>query len=102
MQYCLASDRTQAQCVLPIAIFACVNIRLERDPFRLNRRTSLTTCLRKIFSENRFPLFGILRYMRPNIGAGVDGRVSGPDELPQQLNLEFAPLAVEVETAPDR
>jgi hypothetical protein len=34
---------------------------LERDPFRLNHFASLTFCLRMIFSENRFPLFGIMR-----------------------------------------
>ena len=34
---------------------------LERDPFRMNHRAHLTFCLRMIFSENRFPLFGIMR-----------------------------------------
>jgi hypothetical protein len=38
--------------------------RLERDPVRLNRCAPLTFCLRMIFSENRFPLFGIMRSVR--------------------------------------
>jgi hypothetical protein len=34
---------------------------LEHDPIRLNQFASLTFCLRMILSENRFPLFGIMR-----------------------------------------
>ena len=33
---------------------------LGRDPFRLNHFAPLTFCLSMIFSENRFPLFGIM------------------------------------------
>jgi hypothetical protein len=33
---------------------------LESDPFRWNQNPDLTFCLSMIFSENRFPLFGIM------------------------------------------
>jgi hypothetical protein len=32
----------------------------EHDPFRLNDFAPLTFCLSMIYSENRFPLFGIM------------------------------------------
>jgi hypothetical protein len=34
---------------------------LERDPIRLNHCAFPTFWLRMIFSENRYPLFGIMR-----------------------------------------
>jgi hypothetical protein len=34
---------------------------LERDDFGSNRHPALSFCWRMIFSENRFPLFGIMR-----------------------------------------
>jgi hypothetical protein len=33
---------------------------LERDDFPLNRHPALTYCWSMIFSENRYPLFGIM------------------------------------------
>jgi len=33
---------------------------LDRDDFSLNRHHDLSSCLSMIFSENRFPLFGIM------------------------------------------
>ena len=33
---------------------------LDRDDFSLNRHPDLVSCLSMIFSENRFPLFGIM------------------------------------------
>src|SRR5579871_265990 len=38
---------------------------LERDSFRLNRYPALDSCWRMIFSENRYPLFGIMRLALP-------------------------------------
>jgi hypothetical protein len=35
-------------------------IYLKRDDFKLNRHHALDSCLSMIFSENRFPLFGIM------------------------------------------
>jgi hypothetical protein len=35
--------------------------RLKRDDFSSNRHRALTSCWRMIFSENRYPLFGIMR-----------------------------------------
>jgi len=34
-------------------------LRLERDDFSSNRHPAPVSCLSMIFSENRFPLFGI-------------------------------------------
>jgi hypothetical protein len=34
---------------------------LKRDDFSSNRHPALALCLRMIFSENRYPLFGIMR-----------------------------------------
>ncbi len=39
--------------------------------------------------------------VRADVRAGVDDRIAEPDEQPQELDLELAPLAVEVEPAPD-
>jgi len=37
-------------------------VSLERDDFSSNRHPAPTFCRRMIFSENRYPLFGIMRY----------------------------------------
>jgi hypothetical protein len=34
---------------------------LKRDDFSSNRHRALPSCWRMIFSENRYPLFGIMR-----------------------------------------
>jgi hypothetical protein len=34
--------------------------RLERDGFSSNRHQALTSCRSMMFSENRYPLFGIM------------------------------------------
>ena len=34
--------------------------KLDRDDFSSNRHPDLASCLSMIFSENRFPLFGIM------------------------------------------
>jgi len=39
-------------------------VRLERDDFSSNHHPALALCLSMIFSENRFPLFGIMLYAR--------------------------------------
>jgi hypothetical protein len=41
------------------AILSTRNL-LKRDDFKLNRHHALDSCLSMIFSENRFPLFGIM------------------------------------------
>ena len=43
------------------SLFARLNLQLERDGFRLNRHRALDYRLRMIFSENRYPLFRIMR-----------------------------------------
>ena len=49
------------------ALDAAHTAPLKRNGFRLNRHFALAHCLSMIFSENRFPLFGIMLYaaMRP-------------------------------------
>jgi hypothetical protein len=42
--------------------FAPRRARLEQDGFSSNRHPALTFCLRMILSENRYTLFGIMRY----------------------------------------
>src|ERR1700736_4343514 len=37
-------------------------LRLKRDDFSSNRHRALTSCWSMIFSENRYPLFGIMRW----------------------------------------
>src|SRR5215831_17860513 len=41
-----------------------VDCPLDHDPIMLNRDHGLAFCLSMIFSENRFPLFGIMLYWR--------------------------------------
>src|SRR5262249_10622480 len=43
-------------------------ITLERDAFSSNRHLALAYWRRMIFSENRYPLFGIMRYTRVEQG----------------------------------
>jgi len=38
---------------------ALADAHLERDGIKLNHRRALDCCLSMIFSENRYPLFGI-------------------------------------------
>jgi hypothetical protein len=40
------------------------NATLVRDDFSSNRHPALALCLSMIFSENRYPLFGIMRCQR--------------------------------------
>jgi hypothetical protein len=44
----------------PAMTMATVDALLKRDDFKLNRHHALDSCLSMIFSENRFPLFGIM------------------------------------------
>jgi adenylate kinase family enzyme len=58
-QYDELSVRLQAADTVLILDFPLL-VCLERDDFSSNRRPALSLCLSMIFSENRYPLFGIM------------------------------------------
>src|SRR5260370_15974200 len=56
------SDMTFAT-LMSYKLFLFAIPRLERDDFSLNCHPALAYCLSMIFSENRYPLFGIMLQM---------------------------------------
>jgi hypothetical protein len=61
LQWAIEADQGRG---VPIGVRPAVARRdgLKRDGFKLNRHHGLASCLSMIFSENRFPLFGIVLY----------------------------------------
>jgi len=52
-------DRINVNAVAALK-FRLLTLRLERDDFSSNRHPALGYCWSMIFSENRYPLFGIM------------------------------------------
>jgi hypothetical protein len=56
----LAEDARKVHVRRAVCRTIAAAFRLKRDDFKLNRHHALASCLSMIFSENRFPLFGIM------------------------------------------